>query len=55
MLIVATTLLYAGVKLIDLVKKTNPIISDVKIPESMRVEDYMNFNDTNFRFAFTFR
>ena len=52
--IVTVTLAYAGLKLVELVENTNPIISDVTVPDTFGPSERVRFDDINFKMAFTF-
>ena len=48
-LIIMITLIYAGIKLIELVQNTNPNISDVIVPEYISNTEYVSAEEVGFR------
>ena len=53
--ILVVTLAYASVKGVEFVNNTNPIISDLTIPNVFGKEDTVNLSEIGFKLAFAFR
>lgn len=52
LVIVTVTLLYASIKLTELVKNKNPRISDVTVPEYISNTEYVSVDEMDFKMAF---
>ena len=53
-LIITVTLMYAGIKGIELFEKKNPSVSDLTVPDGMQTADYVDFESFDFMIAFGF-